>query len=93
MGIAASRGVIRPCPTVSDVEQVAQRIEVSLPTRGRDVQGFPGLQVDPRGHDMNVDAARWLVVPDRGPGIALRVKAGPGQAFKAVQHFINLFGT
>ena len=91
MNIAASRGIIRPRPTVFDVEHVAQRVEVTLPTRGRDVQGFPGLQVDPGSHDVDVDSAGWLVVPDRGPGIAFRIQSGPGQALKVVQHLVYLF--
>ena len=61
-----------------------------LPTRGRDVQGFPCLQIDPGGHDVNVDSATRLVVPDGGPGIAVGFQSGPGQAFKVVQHFLNL---
>ena len=29
-------------------------------------------------------------MPDRGPGSALRVQTGPGQAFEVVQHCIDL---
>ena len=92
MHLACPGRVIRPGPAVSDVEHIAQRVEVPLPARGRDVQGFAGLQVDPGGHDVNVDTAARLIMPDRGPGTALRVKAGPGQAFKVVQYLVYLFG-
>ena len=90
MHVAGLGRFIRPRPAVFDVHLSCQRIEVHLPRRWRDVQRFPCLQIDPGGHDVNVDPAGRLVVPDRGPGIAVRIKAGPGQAFKLVQHFINL---
>ena len=91
MHLACPGRVVRPGPAVSDVEPIAQRVKVALPARGCDVQGFPGLQVDPGGHDVNVYATGRLIVPDRGPGCALRVQTGPGQAFEVVQHLIYLF--
>ena len=90
MNIAGPGGIIRPRPAVFDVQRITQRVKISLPTRGRDVQGFPCLQIDPGGHDVNVDSATRLVVPDGGPGIAVGFQSGPGQAFKVVQHFLNL---
>ena len=92
MHLACPGRVIRPGPAVPDVDHVAQQVEVVLPARGCDVQGFAGLQVHPGGHDVHVDTAGCFIVPDRGPGSALRVHPGPGQAFKVVQHFVYLFG-
>ncbi len=90
MHLACPRRVIRPGPAVSDVEHIAQRVEVPLPAWGCDVQRLPGLQVHPGGHDVHVDTAGCFIVPDRGPGSALRVHPGPGQAFEVVQHCIDL---
>ena len=90
MHVAGPARTIRPRPAVFDVHLSTQRVEVHLPSRWRDVQGFPCLQIDPGGHDVNVDSAARLVVPHRGPGIAIRIQSGPGQAFKLVQHFVNL---
>ena len=92
MNIAGPGGIIRPRPVVFDVQRITQRVEISLPTRGRDVQGFPRLQIDLGGHDVNVDPAVLLVMPDGGPGIAVEFQSGPGQALKVVQHFGNLLG-
>ena len=91
MDLACPGGVVRPGPAVPDVEHISQRVEVALPARGRDIQGLPGLQVHPCGHNVHVDTAGCFIVPDRGPGSALRVKTGPGQTFKVVQYFVNLF--
>ena len=91
MHLAGPGRVVRPRPAVLDVEPIAQRVKVSLPARGCDVQGFPGLQVHPGGHDVNVYATGRFIVPDRGPGSALRVQPGPGQTFEVVQHLVYLF--
>ena len=72
---------------------VAERIIIFLPARGSDVEGFSRGQVYARREDMDMDSTATLVVmPDHRPGIAIRLQSGPGEAFKIVQHFINLLG-
>lgn len=82
--------VVRARPVVFQVVVITPGIEVLLPTRWRDVQGFPRFQVHPGRQDVDVDTASGFVVPDRRPGIPFRLKAGPGQPLEAVQDVIDV---
>ncbi len=54
--------VVGPTPAVFVVEGVAERVERPLPAGGRDVEAPPGLQVAPRGEDVDVSTAAALAV-------------------------------
>ena len=82
--------VIRPRPVMLEVVVIAPGVEVILPPWGRDVQGLTGVEINPGRKDVDMDSVFGLIVSDGGPGIAIRLKAGPGQALKAVQHVVDL---
>ena len=83
--------VVRPRPVVFQVVIITPGIEVLLPTWWCDVQGFPRFQIDPGRQDVDMDTATGFVVPDRRPGIPIRLKAGPGQTLEVVQDVIHFF--
>ena len=83
--------VVRPRPVVFQVVIITPGVEVLLPTWWRNVQGFPRFQIDPGRQDVDVDTATGFVVPDRRPGIPIRLKAGPGQTLEIVQDVIYFF--
>ena len=91
LAFPCSGRVVGPRPVVFQVVVITPGVEVLLPTRWRDVQGFPRFQVDPGRQDVDVDTASGFVVPDRRPGIPFRVKAGPGQTLEVVQDLIDVF--
>ena len=90
LGGARPGRIIRARPVMCQVVEIPPGAEVPLPARGGDVEGFARLQVHPGRQDVYVDAATRLVVAHRRPGIAIRLKAGPGQGLKAVQYVIDL---
>ena len=83
--------VVRPRPVVFQVVIITPGVEVLLPTWWCDVQRFPRFQIDPGRQDVDVDTAPGFVVPDRRPGIPIRLKAGPGQTLEVVQDVIHFF--
>ena len=92
LDIPGARGIIRPRPVVLDVVNIAQRVKLLLPARRCDVQGFPRLKIHPGGQDVDVHTAVGFFVPDGGPGIAIRIEAGPGQALEVVEEIVDLIG-
>ena len=83
--------VVRPRPVVFQVVIITPGIEILLPAWWRDVQGFPRFQIDPGRQDVDMNTAPGFIVPDRRPGIPIRLKAGPGQTLEVVQDVIDFF--
>ena len=84
-----TRRIVRPAPGVLDVAGFHQRAIRLLPARRRDVQALARLQVTPRRHNMHVNAAARLAVPNRRPGVAVRRQTGPGRVLELVQHPVD----
>ena len=72
------------------VERVPQGVEGLLPSRRRDIQALPGLQVTPRRQHMHMDPASRLPMQHRRPGIALLFEPCPGRALELVQRLLDL---
>ena len=85
-----TRRIVRPAPGVLDVAGFHQRAIRLLPARRRDVQALARLQVTPRRHNMHVNAAPRLAVPNRRPGVAVRRQAGPGRVLELVEYPVDL---
>ena len=85
------RRVVRASPAVFVVEGVPEGAEGLLPARRRDVEAASGLQVAPRGEDMDVTAAAALAVQHGRPCVAVGFEPGPGRFLESVQNRADLF--
>ena len=72
------------------VECVPEGAEGLLPARRRDVEATSGLQVAPRGEDMDVSATAALAVQHGRPCVAVRFEPGPGRLLEAIQNRADL---
>ena len=84
------RRVVRPAPAVFGVDGVAERAERLLPARRCDVEAPAGLQVAPRGEDVNVSAAALLAVQNGRPSVAVGFESRPGRLLEVVQNRVDL---
>ena len=78
--------IVRSAPAVLVVLPVPQRVKRLLPAGSRDIQTLAGLHVAPRCQDMHVDTPVRFAVLDRRPGVAVRLKSGPGGLLELVHH-------
>ena len=85
------RRVVRPSPAVFGVESVPEGAEGLLPARRGDVEATPGLQVAPRGEDVDVSASATLAVQHGRPCVAVGFEPGPGRVLESVQNRADLF--
>ncbi len=85
------RRVVRASPAVFVIEGVPQGTEGLLPARRRDVQAPAGLQVAPRGEDVDVSASAALSVQHGGPGVSVALQSRPGRVLESVQNRADLF--
>ena len=83
--------IVRASPAVFVVECVPEGAEGLLPTRRHDVEAAPGLQIAPRGEDMDVSAAAALAVQHGRPCVAVGFEPGPGRVLESVQNRADLF--
>ena len=72
------------------VEGVPERAERLLPARRCDVQAAPGLQVAPRGEDVDVSAAAALAVQHSRPCVAVELQPRPGRLLEGVHDRLDL---
>ena len=72
------------------VEGVPEGAEGLLPARRGDVEAASGLQVAPRGENMDVSAAALLTVEHGRPCVAVGFEPGPGRFLEGVQHRADL---
>ena len=72
------------------IEGVPEGTEGLLPARRGDVEAPPGLQVAPRGEDMDVSASAALAVQHGRPGVAVGFEPGPGRVLEGVQDRLDL---
>ena len=72
------------------VEGVPEGAEGLLPSRRRDVEAPSGLQVAPRGEDVDVSAAAVLAVQHGGPGVSVALQSRPGRLLEGVQDRLDL---
>ena len=84
------RRIVRASPAVLVVEGVPERAERLLPARRRDVEAAPGLQVAPRGEDVNVGAAAALPVQHGRPCVAVELQPRPGRLLEGVHNRLDL---
>ena len=73
------------------VEGVPEGAEGLLPARRGDVEAPSGLQVAPRGEDVDVSAAAALAVEHGRPCVAVGFEPGPGRVLEGVQNRADLF--
>ena len=73
------------------VECVPEGAEGLLPARRGDVQAPSGLQIAPRGEDVDVRAAAALAVQHGCPCVAVGFEPGPGRVLESVQDRADLF--
>ena len=72
------------------IEGVPERPEGLLPSRRGNVEAAAGLQVAPRGEDMEVSAAAVLAVQHGGPGVSVGLQSRPGRLLEGVQDRLDL---
>ncbi len=72
------------------IECVPERAEGLLPARRRDVEAPPGLQIAPRGKDVDVSAAATLAVQHGRPCVAVGFEPGPGRVLEGFQDRLDL---
>ena len=82
--------IVRTAPAVLVVEGVAERVKRLPPSRRGDVEAPPGLQVAPRGQDMDVSAAAALAVEHRRPCVAVGFQPRPSRLLELVEHGFDL---
>ena len=73
------------------IEGVPQGTKGLLPARRGDIEAPPGLQVAPRGEDVDVSAAAALAVQHGGPCVAVGFEPGPRRVLESVQNRADLF--
>ena len=71
------RRVVWLTPTVFVVEGVAERVERPPPPRRGDVEAPPGLDVTPRGEDVDLSATVALAMQHGRPCVSVRIPAPP----------------
>ena len=84
------RRIVGAAPAVLVVEGVAERIERLPPTRRRDVEAPPGIEVAPSGQHMHVSASAAFAVQHGGPGVAVGLQSSPGRLLEGVQDRLDL---
>ena len=83
--------VVRPSPAVFVVEGVPEGAEGLLPARRGDVEAPAGLQVAPRGEDMDVSASALLAVQHGRPCVAVGLQPRPSRLLELVEDGFDLF--
>ena len=73
------------------VESVPEGAEGLLPARRGDIEAPSGLQVAPRGEDVDVSAAATLAVQHGRPCVAVGFESRPGRLLESVQNRADLF--
>ena len=73
------------------VESVPEGAEGLLPARRGDIEAPAGLQVAPRGEDVDVSAAAVLAVQHGRPCVAVGFEPDPGRVLESVQNRADLF--
>ncbi|WP_421279550.1 hypothetical protein [Aeromonas veronii] len=81
--------VVWPCPALSVVPFVPQRIEVAPLTWRGYVQGFSRAQVNAGDQDVDMHTAIFLAVQDGGQVYVLPVQSGKSQLLEVVQHGVD----
>ena len=84
------RRIVRASPVVFVVEGVPERAEGLLPARRGDVEAPAGLQVAPRGEDVDVRAAAALAVQHGRPCVAVALQSRPGRVLEGVHDRLDL---
>ena len=84
------RRIVRTSPAVLVVEGVPERAKRLLPARRRDVEAAPGLQIAPRGEDVNVGAAAHLPVEHRRPCVSVEIQSRPRRLLEGVHNRLDL---
>ena len=82
--------IVRASPAVFVVEGVPEGAEGLLPARRGDVQASAGLQVAPRGEDMDVSASALLAVQHGRPCVAVGLQPRPGSLLELVEDALDL---
>ncbi len=72
------------------IEGVPERAEGLLPARRGNVEAPAGLQVAPRGEDVDVRAAAALAVQHGGPGVSVGFQSRPGRVLEGVHDRLDL---
>ena len=83
--------IVRASPAVFVIEGVPKRTEGLLPARRGDVQTAAGLQVAPRGEDMDVSASALLAVQHDRPCVAVGLQPRPSRLLELVKNGFDLF--
>ena len=83
-------GIIRTAPAVLVVLPVPQGVKRLLPAWSGDIQALAGLQIAAGRQDMHMNTLARFAVLDRGPGVAVRFQARPGDFLELVHHTANL---
>ena len=73
------------------IESVPEGTEGLLPARRGNVEAPAGLQVAPRGEDVDVSATAPLAVQHGRPCVAVGFEPGPGRFLESVQNRADLF--
>ena len=82
--------IVWPAPAVLVVEGVAERVEGLPPAWTGDVEAAAGIEVAPRGQDMDVSAAAALTVQHRSPGVSVGLQSRPGRLLEGVQDRLDV---
>ncbi len=72
------------------IEGVPKGTEGLLPARRRDVEAPAGLQVAPRGEDVDVSASATLAVQHGCPGVSVGFQSRPRRLLEGVQDRLDL---
>ena len=85
--------VVRPCPSVFEVQGIAQRIERRLPSRRRDVQRTTARQLDPWRYEVQLHPCILSVSMTHPQDVELvRLESGERHALELVHHLLLLLG-
>ena len=84
------RRIVGPTPAVFVVEGVAEGAEGLLPAGWRDVEAPPGLEVAPRGEDVDVRPAATFAVQHSRPDVAVGFESCPSRPLELIDHRIDL---
>ena len=87
---SGSGRIVGTAPAVFVVEGVPERIERPLPARRGNVQASTGLQVAPRGEDMDMGTAALLAVQHRRPRVAVGLQPRPSRLLEVFEDALDL---
>ena len=72
------------------IVHVAQRVESRLPPRRRRIEGFARFQVGASDKEMDMTAAAFISMPNRGKSDTVRRQPAARGAPEIINHFFNL---